>query len=46
MDTGAVAPAAVGNAGLPQEPAEVPVNVHDRQRLPRRAGEDGPPRRV
>ena len=43
MDTGAVALAAVGNAGLPQEPAEVLVDVGERQRLPGRAGEEPVP---
>src|SRR5260370_33240208 len=43
MDAGTVAPAAVGNAGLPQEPAEVPVDVHERQRLPGPAGEEPVP---
>src|SRR5215469_10343897 len=40
VDAGAVAPAAVGNAGLPQEPAEVLVDVGERQRLPGLAGEE------
>src|ERR1039457_3463124 len=43
VDAGAVAPAAVGNAGLPQEPAEALVDVGERQRLPRRAGEEPVP---
>src|SRR5258708_30132010 len=43
MDAGTVAPAAVGNAGLPQEPAEVPVDVDERQRLPGPAGEEPVP---
>ena len=43
MDSRAVAPAAVGNAGLPQEPAEVLVDVGERQRPPRRAGEEPVP---
>ena len=40
VDSGAVTPPAVGNAGLPQEPAEVPVDVHERQRESIPAGEE------
>src|SRR6266851_9087569 len=43
VDAGAVAPAAVGNAGLPQEPAEVLVDVSQRQRAPGPAGEEPVP---
>src|SRR5258705_12257983 len=46
MHAGAVAPAAVGNAGLPQEPAEILVDVPERQRLPGRAGEEPVPARA
>ena len=43
MHAGAVASAAVRNAGLPQEPAEVLVDVPERQRVPGRAGEEPVP---
>src|SRR5215469_16259766 len=43
MDTGAVTLAAVGDARLPQEPAEVLVDVGEGERLPRRAGEEPVP---
>ena len=46
MHAGAVAPATVGNAGLPQEPAEILVDVPQRQRLPGRAGEEPVPARA
>ena len=43
VDAGAVAPAAVGDAGLPEKPAEVLVDVADRQRAPGGAGEEPVP---
>src|SRR5215472_9153079 len=43
MDARAVAPAAVRDAGLPQEPAEVLVDVGERQRPPGPAGEEPVP---
>ena len=46
MHAGAVASTAVGDAGLPEEPAEVLVDVPERQRLPGRAGEEPVPART
>ena len=43
MDAGAVASTAVGDPGLPQEPAEVLVDVPQRQWLPGPAGEEPVP---
>src|SRR2546421_6483831 len=43
MDAGAVAPTAVGNAGLPQKSAEVLLDVPEGQRLPGPAGEEPVP---
>ena len=43
VNAGAVASAAVGDAGLPEEPAEVLVDVAERQRLSGRAGEEPVP---
>src|SRR5712664_2216952 len=40
VNAGAVAPAAVGNAGLPQKSAEILIDIPERQRLPGPAGEE------
>jgi len=45
VDTGTVARSAVRDAGLPEEPAEVPFDVPDRQRLAGPAGEEPVPGR-
>ena len=46
VDAGTVAPPAVGDAGLPEEPAEVLVDVPDRQRQAGPAGEEPVPGRT
>ncbi len=40
MDAGAVTPPAVRDAGLPQKPAKVVVNVDERERAPRGSGKE------
>src|SRR5262249_36930322 len=42
MDAGSVTAAAVGDPGVPQEPPEVMVDVHQRHRLPWAAAREKP----